>query len=223
MRNLHQRPVIYNYSLRKIAAKLKASPTTIKTHIEKLERLGLITRKNGHLYFKSTQQFFRERTSPMVAVGIAGNKQQQIAYLRFPIFKRNLHTQYKKVNKKNNVLKMLQGDNLSYKATKAAMRQSKHLNLKTLESSLDTDFTLSNKKIGILTNRSTSTAIKIQKSFNNLGLIKSFKRVKLLFKGHNRRSFFELNLNGSYFLSTKGCIYQRLSNGLIIPDNGALV
>jgi len=223
MRNLHQRPVIYHYSLRKIAAKLKASPTTIKTHIERLERLGLVTRHNGHLYLKSTHQFFRERTSPMVAVGIADNKQQQIAYLRFPLFKRNLHTQYKKVNQKNNVLQLLQGANLSYKATIAAIRQSKRLNLKTLESSLDTDFTLSNKKIGILTNRSTSTAIKIQKAFNTLGLIKSFRRVKLLLTGHNRRSFFELNLNASYFLSNKGCVYQRLSNGFIFQDKGAIV
>lgn len=214
IKKLHTKPVIYNHSLRKIGAAIKCSPTTVKTHISVLKKHGLCEISAGNLILKSTRQFAKENKS-LVAVGVSNNKADQRNLLRFATIKNNLHSQYKSYVKKDNVLRLLDGQRFSKKETKSLLNFRRRINI---ENPTNADLTLSNKKFGSICNRSQSTGIKIQKSLNKIGVLLSFNRVEKVATGHNRRSFFELSLDASHFLSKCGTIYKRLSNGLTIPE-----
>jgi hypothetical protein len=219
LKNKHSKPIIYNPSLRKIGALLKCSPTTIKTHISVLKQHNLCHYEPGVLILKSTREFKAENRSQLVPVGISPNKSEQRDLLRFTLIKRNLHTQFKSFITKNNVLQFLRGKRFPYKVEKSLYRKNQKLNLNA-ESSLNNEMTLGNKKIGSICNRSQSTGIRIQKSFNNLELITSYKRVHEVAKYHNRRSFFEQFPGQSYFLSEVGTVFKRLSNGILLRQDG---
>jgi hypothetical protein len=84
---------------------------------------------------------------------------------------------------------------------------------------MQNEITLSNKKFGAICNRSQSTGIKIQKALNELALIVSRSRTKLIDpKRHNRREFFRLELTSSHFLSKSGQVYKRLTNGIKLTE-----
>jgi len=211
LKKLHHRPVIYAPSLRKISAGINCSPTTVKTHISVLIKQGLAHYSAGYLHLKSTNSF----EGKLIAIGVSNNKSQQRDLLRFALIKRNIHCQFREYNSRNDVLKFMQGVRFPYKVAKRLYKKAKRLNLNA-ESYLVNDLTLSNKKIGELCERSQSTGLRIQKSFNNLYLIKSYKRVEKVETGHNRRSFFEKFPGQAYFLSDKGTVFKRLSNGLLL-------
>ena len=192
MRSLHHRPIIYNYSLRKISAQIGHSPTTIKHHIDILSGKGLCERIGANMHLKSINKL-HATDRLLVPVGINPNKSKQRDLIRYTVIKRNLHTQFRKFNQKNNNLKLQ--------------------NLSTAESSLTDYLTLSNQKFGTLCNRSKVTGQKIQASLNKLKLIKSTNRVKLVSaEVFTRRSLFELNLSNAYYLSSDGVLLKRLPN-----------
>ncbi len=197
-----------------MAQYLNCSPTTVKTHLTVLQKHEIVYLEK-HLYLKSTNEFKSE--GKLVPVGIDFNKSKQRDLLRFTLIKRNLHTQYKAYTEKNNTLKLLQGAYFPHKVAKRLLKRNRHLKL-TAESSLVNDMTLGNKKIGGICNRSQSTGLRIQKSFNNLYLITSFKRTEKVETGHVRRSFFEKFTGSSYFLSDKGTVFKRLTNGIILRE-----
>jgi hypothetical protein len=219
MKKLHRKPVIYNYSLRKIGATINCSPTTIKTHISILKQHGLCEISAGinstDLHLKSTNSFFAEKQL-MVPIQISYNKAEQRNLLRFATIKRNLHSQSRQFNIKNNALNYRKGLVKTYNEVKTGLRLAKLFpDSTTLENSMQNVLTLSNEKFGSLCNRSQSTGIKIQKAFNELNLIISTARVRLIDpKSHNRREFFRLELRSSHFLSKKGQVYKRLTNAI---------
>lgn len=215
MKKLHHKPVIYNYSLRKIAGHLKCSPTTAKKQISILKEHNLVEVLATNLHLKSTNSFFAERQL-MVPVQVSTNKQEQRSFLRFACIKRNLHSQVRMFSQKVNALNYHKGLVKGYKETKAGIRLAKlYPDPHRLESSMQDVLTLSNSKFGSLCNRSKSTGIKIQKAFNNLTLLKSTGRILLIDpKSHNRREFFRLDLGPQYFLSKRGQVYKRLTNAV---------
>lgn len=216
LKKLYSKPIIYNYSLRKIGALISCSPTTVNTHIQVLKKRGLCETIGPNLLLISTTKLKVKYASPLVPVGVSKNKSDQRNLLRFVLTKNNLHNQYRSYSKKDNILKFLHGERFAYNETKKLMRQAKAYTEIQLENSIQSDLTLSNKRLGNICNRSQSTGIKIQKSLNKLGLIRSSTRVKIIDKGHNRRSFFAQKLGSTYFLTDKGVICQRLSNKIEI-------
>lgn len=220
MKSLHKKPIFYNYSLRKIASALKCSPTTVGKHIKVLQDKGLLTIKDGHLFLLSTNQLKRTTKSPLFCVGVSEHKATQITYLRYALVKRNLYYQKKKFNQKNDTLQLLNGEkSFDHKETGRLLRFSRRfISLRHLESSMDKDFTLSNKKFGSICNRSKTTGYKIQKQFNYLKLLKSTKRIDVICEGYDRRAFFEAGFDGSYFLSGNGTVYKRRSNLLSLSS-----
>lgn len=215
MKKMHHRPVIYNYSLRKIGAGINCSPTTIKTHISVLKRHELIQNGAGNLILKSTRQLFKENKL-MVPVQVSDYKQQQRTYLRFAAIKRNLHSQVRAYTQKSNALNSHKGLVRTYNGIKAGIRLMKKYPCPvTLEKTMNSELTLSNESFGSLCNRSKSTGLKIQKALNDIGLIVSYGRTKLIdAKRHLKREFYRLELGSNYFLSYQGMLYQRLSNGI---------
>ena len=213
IKKLHHRPVIYNYSLRKISAGINCSPTTVKTHLSVLKQHGLCVISAGNLMLKSTNEFFRQKQL-MVPVGISNNKTTQISFLRFAVIKRKFHSQTRQYNIKSNTLKYYRGINADYNDIKSGIRLSKLFpNPVALENSMQDVLTLSNRKFGSLCNRSQSTGLKIQKALNDLNLITSHKRVSLVTPlKQNRREFFRLDLGSNHFLSKKGQVFKRLTN-----------
>ncbi len=215
IKKLHHKPVIYAYSLRKIAGLIKCSPTTVKHHLDVLKAHSLVNIAGGNLILKSTNEFYRERQL-MVPVQISNKKQEQRNFLRFTLIKRNLHTQVTQFNVKSNALNFHKGIIKTYNEIRSGLRLVKLFpDAIALENSMQDELTLSNKKFGSLCNRSQSTGIKIQKALNSLQVLISRSRTKLIDpKKHNRREFFRLELPSSTFLSKQGQVYKRLTNGI---------
>lgn len=221
MKKIHQKPIIYNYSLRKISAAIGCSPTTVKTHIAILKGLELIEFSAGNLIIKSTRKLFANKKQLMVPISVSYNKSDQRDLLRFAVIKRNLHSQSRKFQQKNDALNYHKGLSTTYADIKRGRKLTKkdYPNAIALESSMQSVLTLSNKKFGAICNRSQSTGIKLQKSFNKLNLIVSSARTKLIeAKKHTRREFFNLELGSSHFISKAGQIYKRLTNMIEITN-----
>ena len=154
-----------------------------------------------------------------VAVGISQEKATQRAFLRFVAFKKVLLPQKRVFTQKNTVILFRNGNLKPGQITRKVIKADKMLP-DNLESSLCDQFTLSNRKIGTLANRSQSTGLKIQKAFNHIGLIKSLKRIKLIDNNkRNLRSFYSACLDSSHFLSHSGFIYKRQPNALVLNSN----
>lgn len=212
-----RKPIIYKWQLRKVADKIKCSPTTAGHHIKILIDKGLLYAHNGNLCVVGSNKLRINYKSILVPVGIDKNKSNQIAYLRFAIIKRNLSTQIFKHNEKNAVLNFRKGLIHDQKLVRKLRRKSaKFPYTPLLESSIQNCLTLSNFKFGLLCKRSGSTGIKIQKKLNDLFLLKSIKRIKRINDTKmNRPGFFSLELNSSHFLSNSNYCMKRLSNELV--------
>lgn len=213
LKSFHHRPVFYNYSLRKLSAYLKCSPSTIAKHISILSKMGLCELIGADLHLKSNNSL-RKQDKFIVPVGIDLNKANQRTLLRQCLIKRNLHLQFKTFSKKSDALKFLHQRVKGMPDLRKCKKAASYFPDQTqLENSVQTVLTLSNKRFGELCNRSQSTGIKIQKQLNKLKLLTSLRRTEIVSEQPiDRRSFFELGLNGSYFLSNRGIVMQRLSN-----------
>lgn len=216
MKKVYHKPVFYNYSLRKISAGVKCSPTTIKHHISVLIKHGLAHISAGDLILKSTNSFYKEKNSLIVPVKFSANKSEQRDFLRFTVIKRNFHSQSRKYEYKTDALKYHMAGPESPAELKTYQRLMKDFpDFKKLEKSMRDVFTLSNETFGKFCNRSKSTGIRLQKSFNKLSLITSRRHVELISQSsYSRKAFFQLGLGSNCFLSPKGQIYKRLSNSI---------
>lgn len=210
LKKLYTKPIIYNYSLRKVSAMIKCSPTTLSHHIKILSQRGLLCVKNGNLCLKGTRKLNEEVKSILIPIKSCQTKSEQLVYIRYSIIKRNLDNQHKVVSLKKAILSIQENVKMSYAKAK---RLIKLRNKQTTENSVCDNLVLSNQKFGSLCNRGQSTGAKLQKLFNKLNLIKSSKNVELYSGSHfGRKQFFSLELSGKYFLSNKGLIYSRLPN-----------
>jgi len=217
MKRMHRKPVIYGYSLRKISAGINCSPTTVKTHLSVLKEHGLVNIYAGNLILISTRKLFTFNQL-MVPVSVSENKAEQRNLLRFAVCKRNLHSQCRQFKAKIDVLKYHKGLVTGFKAVKSALKKVKlYPDQQTLESSMQNEMTLSNKRFGSLCNRSQATGAKIQRAFNSLDLIVSYARTRLIdAKQYSRRVFYKFDLDLNHFLSKRGQIFKRLSNGITL-------
>lgn len=215
LKSVFTKPIFYNYSLRNLATHLSCSPTTINHHLAILEKHGLIWFANGHLFLKSGNQL-KAIDKRFVPVGVSANKAEQRTFLRFALVKRNLHSQQRAFTGKSEALQFHRMEIKSASQYKRLRKIAKvHPNKQQLESSTFDVLTLSNQKFGSICNRSKSTGIKVQKAFNELGLVKSISRiVKIPLGKMNRRAFFSLGLDATHFLSFKGFVYKRMPNAL---------
>jgi len=215
LKSCNRKPIIYNYSLRKIASLLSCSPSTASFHIALLSKKGLVSFSAHDLHLKSNNDFFKEsKLTVPVGVSEKNNKPIQRDLLRFAVIKRNLHFQFRTNRDKNNALKFHKQEIKSkqeYKSLRAYFKKYpvRHL----LESSIQNVLTISNQKFGKLTNRSTATGMRLQQRLNRMGLIASKKRVEQHSPERmDKRQFYCLCLPPNYFLSSKGYVWKQLPN-----------
>lgn len=214
LRKCYQKPIIYNYTTRKVASLINASPTTVSHHMTILINKGLCERIGDHLHLKSTTKL-KQQYKFLVPVAHNTNKQIQRDLLRAVVIKRNLHSQVRQFNQKNNHLQLLKAPNPNYAQVKKLKQLNKEhgANYKLVENSMVDCLTLSNASFGSLCNRSASVGTKIQKTLNQLNLITSHTRTLLVSsQRYTKKAFYALCLDGSHYLSKSGQIYQRLSN-----------
>lgn len=219
IKGLYHKPVFYNYSLRKLSKPLRCSPTTIKHHVDIMIAKNIAFIDGRHLRLKSTNSL-KSEYGYLVPIGLTDNKSDQRNLLRFTLLKRNFHTQFRTYTAKSEALKFHNGE-VKSRSEYISFRKKARLfpEPKKLECSIQDVLTLSNKKFGSICNRSQSTGIKIQKALNDMKLITSLSRVKLVCSDKtNRRSFFEQGFDTSYFLTDKGKVFKRLSNSISLSE-----
>lgn len=219
LKKLYTKPIIYNFSLRKLGATIKCSPTTLSHHIKILSEKGLLSVKNGNLCLKGTRTLNKEVKSILIPIKSCSNKTEQLSYIRYGVVKRNLDIQHKEITLKKAILTIQENVKMTVKTAKKLIKLR---NKQKTEISVYANLVLSNKKFGSLCNRSQSTGSKLQKLFNNNGLIESNKNVvKYSDDFFSRKRFFSLELDAKYFLSNKGIVYRRLPNR-ILPLNSSM-
>lgn len=218
LKSVYKHSIFYNYSLRKVSSQIGCSPATLAHHIHILSKHGLCSVRNGHLHLISARKIVCDK-SPFVPVGISMNKAEQRTLLRYTLINRNLFFQCKGFCKKNELLNLVKGVKFNYKDTKRINKALNNASVIETENSITDCMTLSNNKFGNLCNRSASTGTKIQKALNNIGVIRSNKRTKLVAIKQTRASFYSLGLNGSFFFAPNGNVYQRLPNRVSLLTN----
>ena len=219
LRQLHCKPIIYNFSYRKISKELNCSIGTVKKHIILLEEKGLLNFSHGNLMLVGTNKIKNLYKGVLTPVKVVNDKKDQLTCLRYVVIKRNLRLQEKAHKKALDII-------YYHKQVKGILKAEATMKAKTglsVEKGLRSDFLLSNVKIGSLCNRGLHTGLKIQSELNQLGLIQSSSNYKLLKnKNLSRKDFFHLQeyagkfTSPAYSLSSKGNIYKRLPNKITI-------
>jgi len=217
LRQVHRKPVFYNYTLRKISSLIKCSPTTLGTHINILRDKGLLNIKDGHLFLTGSTALSKLYRSFLTPVSVHQSRADQTTALRFVVAKRKLHNQDKVIILKKDIIKLHQHRFTEYAKAKSLLKAKKRLNFNVETSRIEERLVLSNANLGSLCNRSQRTGIKIQKEFNRLGFVETRRNTMILEKGHNRRSFFAKCLSSKHQLSSMGNIFVVLPNLWLIP------
>lgn len=184
LKKAYSKPIVYDYSLRKVATLLECSPTVVKTHLDKLKEKGLVVISNNNLCLVGSTklQSLVERNKNLVPVEYHNNNKDHLIALYFTVIKRNLHLQEKKIKKLIDIINLQEDklpNGLSKNYIKSLMRASalfKKNNI-NVERLIQNCLTLSNAKIGSLVSRKQLSGLKVQKELNRLGYIKSFKRI----------------------------------------------
>lgn len=218
IKKLHTKPIIYNFSLRKLSALIGCSPTTLSHHIEIMSQNGLITLRDGNLTLIGTRKLNEEVNSILIPVRVGKNKSEQVTFLRHSLITRNLNIQHSLYTKKTAILSIQRSNcPLELKRIKKLIKLRNSQFPTLTEKSVCDKLILSNKKFGKLCNRSTSTGSRIQKKLNDLNLIQSHKNIELYSATPvNKPGFYSLCLSSKYFLSKKGLIYSRCANSIVL-------
>lgn len=229
LRTLYTKPIVYNFTYKKISMLLNISIGTVKKHIDILKSKNLVSVNNKNLCLKGTTALKKLYTGVLVPVKLSDNKKDQLTLLRYIVIKRNLRLQEKACRKALDIINYHKGrlKGLTGKGVKSLLKREEAMKAKTglsVEKGLRTDFLLSNVKIGGLCNRGIHTGLKIQAEFNRLGLIESSSNYRFIpsTKAISRKDFFHLQeysgkfTSGAYSLSGKGNIYKRLPNKITI-------
>lgn len=216
IKQLHVKPIIYNYSLRSLSRELKCSASTLSRHLDIMAHRGLIRIENGHLKLLSTRNMKKQKHAILVPVQTSKNKHKQLTFLRFVPIKYNLSKQEEISTIKNNVIDLYKNPLRKFTVKEIKKIKKQHqavLKGAPVESLISEEISLSNVKFGLLCNRKQTTGAKIQKELNKYRLIKSTRQsIRVSEKRYNRRAFFELNLPSQYTLSKFGYIYLSKPN-----------
>lgn len=229
---LYNNTTFYNYKSDtvklKIANRLNIHVNTLKKHVLVLEKKGLAYWHGNNLQLVGLNKLkLIYKTKILVPVELLNNenKRTQILALGFPIIRRNLDLQECEINCSIEIIKMhnnlldksYNSNDIKRLLKKRNKRESivgKKINY---EKATNVFTTLSNNSIENLLNLTNGS--KIQTTFNKLGYIHSFERIKLLGKKANKE---EYNLLKKYnedsskvFRSKNGDLFTQDSNLII--------
>ncbi len=148
--------IFYDWSYRSIAEKMGVSPNTARRHVSYLIKEGMLHESGKNLSFKGRNSLLQDSETP-IKVLVGKTKQEQILYLRNAIIAYNIIQQGRAIAKKIHLVgncKTTHG-----KVTASQMKKvTKSGGLKKFEESITHRTTLSNQSLGILLDRSVSSA-----------------------------------------------------------------
>lgn len=199
------------YSIKTICNQLKLSSGTLYRHLYFMRTNGLISINKGFIYFVGATNLSIKFKSCLVPVYLSSDKKTQRDLLRYPLVVQNIKSQEKAIKIKENIINIEAKSFITLRELKY-VRKMKELLINA--KSLDKNTSISNDKFGEICNRSSSSGKRLQKSLNELGLIKSESQFKYLgsMLKINSTIFNSLSLNSGILLSKKGYVYQKLPN-----------
>ncbi|WP_312697084.1 hypothetical protein [Sphingobacterium mizutaii] len=217
IRQLYKNGKVYNYSLRKVSRKLDCSPSTLSVHLKKLQANKLITISHGNLQCIGRDNMLKLYPSAMFPIKASTDHQTQLINLKFCLFERNLDKQRKTIQTKKEIIKMHNSAFTPHKKAQRLLKAEKKLN--ATETSLQINLCLSNRKIGQIYKRSQHTGLRLQKQFNEAGLIISKHNYKVVEREQiGYRAFREKYISNKFHYSNQsGMVFLNLPNRFSYP------
>jgi len=165
------RPIIYSYNINKVSDILDVSKSSAYRIINKLIKLKLIVKRNGHFHLisntKAKVEFHNKKgITSFTAIPKLNSITEIISWLEYSRISISIKGQKGCINKKAH----------SFKSTTKNIKLSDNRLTESL--AINTDIGLSNKKIGEYFGKSIISGYRIQKKLNDLNLIKSTSNIK---------------------------------------------
>lgn len=181
---------------------------------------GLISYNNGNLLCTGRAKLLKLFPGAECATKVTGKIIDQKTLVKFILIKNKLNTQYKINKLKKDIIKIHHSKRSEPKRTKQLLTIQSKLNvtLSQLETSINNDFILSNRKIGQTFHQSQSTGLRLQKKFNTLKLIRSKRNFKIVEPfAIPYREFRERYISNKYqHSSLTGLVFRCLPNKIEI-------
>ena len=199
------------YSIKTLCKQLNLSSGTLYRHLSFMRSNGLISINKGFIYFVGATELSKKYKSCLVPVYLSSDKKTQRDLLRYPLVVQNIKSQEKAIKIKENIIN-IEAKSFITSTELKYVRKMKGILINA--KSFDKNTSISNNKFGDICNRSSSSGKRLQKSLNELGLIKSesqFKYIGNMLK-INKTIFNSLSLGSGILLSKKGYAYQKLAN-----------
>ena len=212
------KPIFYNYSYRKIANLINASPSSVSKHVKILIDKNLAHISNGHLCIYSPQNSLLKnniKDNTIVNIPYHASKRAMLDELRGVILIQNLNCQKKAIARSSAIVKKCNRPD-SIVSKREYKYITKKGGLEVLEKNINNNVSLSNKSIGVLFNRSQSTGKLYQKRLNKQGVISSKANIKVLLVGVVSKMCIDLK-KGQYVNRDNNLIQQ--SSNLIFSKN----
>jgi len=217
VKKLYHNPVIYNYTNRKIATQIGASPSSIAKHIKILIEKGLAHKRDNNLCLYNADKALLNlnlKNQTIINLPLRFNKRDMLDELRGVIIIQNINNQKKAIVKSSEIVKKCHS-----KTAKISKKEIKFLSKnggsQNVEKNINTRVSLSNKSIGKLLNRSQGSGKLYQKRLNNLGVISSKAKIEVTKVRLSNKMFFELKKG--QFVNKEGFLATQSSNTLYSP------
>ena len=213
LKKVYKKPIFYNFNYRNLSTKTHIPTSTLQRHIKTLIQKGLIRIENNHLCVIGSTSLRKSLQSPIIAVECDNNRKHQLTKIHFTRILKNFRQQHYISHLKADIIKLQKPDYISLEKVKNTKAKQKKYISKSNEK-LKAEYVMSNIKFATSINRkSKQTGIRLQKQFNELHLIKSYKNIiKVSEQKLDRRSFFEMDFKYNCFLGNDGIVRQRLAN-----------
>lgn len=209
--------VFYNFTYADLSKLTGISHTTLRKRIKAIINLGWATiDKSGSLILKGINKLKNsytpsglQRTSVCIPTRMAKTKKEQVLIFRSILLNHSLINQEKKVNNLNTIVNIAKQEYGKLNRKQLSIL-TKAGSIEKLAGSIDNKTSLSNRGIGNIMQRSTSTGKRIQRELRNNGLIKTVRRFKEIAVNVTRLEYLY-----NYMPSGVGLLYSAKDKAVI--------
>lgn len=185
VRARYKNPILYNFNYERHSKELGVSHQCLRKYVQQMYDLGWCYLHHGNLCFRSLNKLKNHLTekgrwkkSNCVLIPVRETKREQMAELRCAVLNRNLHQQKFMIQQRvETVKKCVRKQRLNPNEYKRIREVG---GIENYEKLLLPYLTLSNKRIGILFNRSKYTGRRLQSVFRKMELIETTTKIKLV-------------------------------------------
>jgi DNA-binding transcriptional ArsR family regulator len=193
IKNLYRKPIIYNFSVRKVASLIGVAPSTTSKHIKILLEKNLAHVRDGNLCLYSVNKINanpdnKGKSKSIINLDFCKEKRKMIDQFRSVIIIQKLNNQIRGIAKRSVIVKNCKIENavLSKAQLKCLIKSG---GSKQIEKTLNHRVTLSNRTIGLTFNRSQSSGKLYQKRMNYFGYIRSSASIKIVLENFSGKQW----------------------------------